>query len=66
MEELIQYIRAKYDFMISEIAPGSAIRRAKRGGIVELKGRDAVTGLPKTLTLTAAEVISALRRPSRK
>jgi rod shape-determining protein MreB len=65
-EAIIQYIKKQYNMLIGErsseeikIQIGSAFPNgAPRSH--EVKGRDLVTGIPKTLTLTDAEIRNAL------
>lgn len=68
-EAIIQYMKRVYNLMIGErsaeqikISVGSAYPVAEESSI-EVKGRDLVAGLPKTLTLTSAEVREALHEP---
>lgn len=65
---IVQYVKRKYKLLIGErtaenikISIGSALLDASRNNdSVEVKGRDLVTGVPKTISLTAAEVNEAL------
>ncbi len=68
-EAIIQYMKRAYNLMIGErtaeqikITIGSACPASQEPGM-EVKGRDLVAGLPKTLTLTAEEVREALHEP---
>ncbi|MDD5482196.1 MAG: rod shape-determining protein [Kiritimatiellae bacterium] len=68
-EAIIQYMKRAYNLMIGErsaeqikINIGSAYPLAEETSM-EVKGRDLVAGLPKTLTLTSEEVREALREP---
>lgn len=63
---IVQYVKRKYNLLIGErtaeqikIQIGSVIDSAK-GESMEVKGRDLVTGVPKTVTLTSAEVNESL------
>lgn len=70
-EAIVQYIKRTYNLMIGErtaeevkINLGSAflsedLENAER----EIRGRDLVTGLPKTIRVTAAEIHEALAEP---
>ncbi|ASS74943.1 rod shape-determining protein [Tumebacillus algifaecis] len=65
-EAIIQYIKKAYNLMIGErtaeelkMTIGSAIPSDKEETI-DVRGRDLVTGLPKTLTITATEIAEAL------
>lgn len=68
-EALAQYLKRVYNLMIGErtaeeikISIGSAYLMEQEISI-EVKGRDLVTGLPKTLTITSEEVREALQEP---
>lgn len=68
-EAIIQYMRRAYNLMIGErtaeemkIRMGSAFPQEKETS-VEVKGRDLVAGLPKTITITSAEIREAMMDP---
>ncbi len=68
-EAIIQYMKRVYNLMIGErtaeqikISIGSAYPLPEETSM-EVKGRDLVAGLPKTLTLTSEEVREALHEP---
>jgi rod shape-determining protein MreB len=68
-EAIIQYMKRAYNLMIGErtaedikIKIGSAYPIEKET-TMEVKGRDLVAGLPKTLTITSQEVREALLEP---
>jgi rod shape-determining protein MreB len=68
-EAIVQYMKRVYNLMIGErtaeeikIAIGSAYPLGEETSI-EVKGRDLVAGLPKTLTLTSEEVREAMQEP---
>lgn len=68
-EAITQYMKRVYNLMIGErtaeeikIAIGSAFPTGEETTI-EVKGRDLVAGLPKTLTLTSEEVREAMQEP---
>src|ERR1700760_1337653 len=68
-EAIIQYMKGAYNLMIGErtaedikIKIGSAYPIEKET-TMEVKGRDLVAGLPKTLTITSQEVREALMEP---
>ncbi|MFH1969313.1 MAG: rod shape-determining protein, partial [Verrucomicrobiota bacterium] len=68
-EAIIQYMKRVYNLMIGErtaeqikISIGSAFPLPEETSM-EVKGRDLVAGLPKTLTLTTEEVREALHEP---
>jgi rod shape-determining protein MreB len=65
-EAIIQYIKKTYNLMIGErtseelkVKIGSAIPSDKKE-TMDIRGRDLVTGLPKTLTITEEEIADAL------
>ena len=68
-EAIIQYIKRTYNLMIGErtaeevkITIGTAIAPAV-DETMDVRGRDLVTGLPKTLTIRATEIQRALSEP---
>ena len=68
-ECIVQYMRRVYNLMIGErtaeeikIRLGSAYPLAEEK-TMEVKGRDLVAGLPKTLTITSEEIREALQEP---
>ena len=68
-EAIIQYMKRVYNLMIGErtaeqikISIGSAYPLPEESSM-EVKGRDLVAGLPKTLTLTTEEVREAMHEP---
>ncbi len=68
-EAIIQYMKRAYNLMIGErtaeeikIKIGSAYPCEKETSM-EVKGRDLVAGLPKTITITSQEVREALLEP---
>ncbi|GGG20366.1 rod shape-determining protein [Paenibacillus abyssi] len=65
-EAIIQYIKRMYNLMIGErtaeqlkMEVGSALP-ASKPETMEIRGRDLVTGLPKTLSITSDEITEAL------
>lgn len=69
MKSIINYMRRAYNLMIGErtaedikIKIGSAYAPEKETSM-EVRGRDLVAGLPKTLTVTSQEVREALLEP---
>ncbi|GAA4705110.1 rod shape-determining protein [Brevibacillus fulvus] len=65
-EAIMQYIKRRYNLMIGErtaetlkLEIGSAIAPEHEES-VEIRGRDLVTGLPKTITVTSEEIADAL------
>ncbi|OGS17220.1 MAG: rod shape-determining protein [Elusimicrobia bacterium RIFOXYA2_FULL_50_26] len=70
-EAIVQYFRRKYNLLIGEntaedvkIKIGSVFPLPEETSI-EVKGRDQVTGLPKTISITSEEVRSALAEPTK-
>ncbi len=68
-EAIVQYVKRTYNLMIGErtaeevkIKIGSAIL-LKADEQIDVRGRDLVTGLPKTLVIKASEVQLALSEP---
>lgn len=68
-EVIIQHVKRTYNLMIGErtaeqikINIGSAYP-AEKVEREEIRGRDVVTGLPKTLTITSEEIYKALSEP---
>src|SRR3979411_1826579 len=68
-EAIIQYFRRKYNLLVGETSAEDV--KIKIGSVfplpeeqvMEVKGRDQVTGLPKTVTITSEEVRQALADP---
>lgn len=65
-EAIIQYIKRKYNLMIGErsaetlkLEIGSAIP-PENAEAVDIRGRDLVSGLPKTITVSSKEIAEAL------
>jgi rod shape-determining protein MreB len=68
-EAIVNYVRRKYNLMIGDqtaeqlkIEIGSAIPMPERM-TMEVRGRDQVGGLPKTMTINSDEVAEALSEP---
>ena len=68
-EAIIQYVKKEYSVALGErtaeaikIAIGSAFPTADEM-IAEIKGRDLITGLPKTINVTSEEIRKALEEP---
>lgn len=70
-EAITRYVRKEYNLMIGEctaeelkIGVGTTYPRVKEpGSSMQIRGRDLVTGLPKTNTVTAEEIAIALQEP---
>lgn len=65
-EDIIKYVKKVYNLLIGErtaelvkIKIGSAIKIDKEE-VMEIKGRDLVSGLPKTITITSSEILEAI------
>jgi rod shape-determining protein MreB len=68
-EAIVSHIKKEYNLMIGErtseeikITIGSAFPKEQEESM-DVRGRDLVTGLPKTLKITSTEVLEALREP---
>ena len=68
-EAIVQYIKKKYNLLIGErtaeeikIGIGTAMQM-EEPDTMEIRGRDLVTGLPKTLTIDANQIQEALAEP---
>ncbi|MGB9812540.1 MAG: rod shape-determining protein [Thermovenabulum sp.] len=68
-EAIVNYIKKEYNLMIGErtaedikIKIGSAYPKPEEESL-EVKGRDLITGLPKTITVTSKEIREALKEP---
>jgi len=68
-DAIARYVRREFGLMIGErmaedvkIQAGTAYPRA-RSAQAEIRGRDLITGLPKTVTITSAQAFEALREP---
>jgi rod shape-determining protein MreB len=68
-ESIVSYVKRKYNLMIGEqtaeeakIAIGSALPLEEET-IMEVRGRDQVSGLPKTIEITSGEVTEAIAEP---
>lgn len=69
-DAIVQYVKRRYNLFIGErtaeqvkITLGNAFPADEDGASMEIKGRDVVSGIPKTLELTADEVKEALTEP---
>jgi rod shape-determining protein MreB len=68
-EAIVQFLRRNYNLMVGErtaemikITIGAAVP-LKEPLVMEVKGRDMVAGLPKTLTINSEEIREALSEP---
>lgn len=71
-EAIVNYIKRTYNMLIGErtaeeikMQVGSAYKLEGEQEAMEIRGRDLVTGLPKTLEITAEEIRNALEEPVR-
>lgn len=71
-EAIVRFIRKEYNVMIGDrtaeqikINIGSALQEGRPSGenIFEVRGRDLVSGLPKTISVSSREVYGALEEP---
>ncbi|MCI7098087.1 MAG: rod shape-determining protein [Lachnospiraceae bacterium] len=69
-EAIVRFMRKKHNLLIGErtaedikINIGSAYKREELA-TMEVRGRNLVTGLPKTITITSDETLEALREPA--
>ncbi|MFP4975400.1 rod shape-determining protein MreB [Paenibacillus sp. CN-4] len=68
-EAILKYIKAKYKLLIGERTSEDikvnigTVRPGGRQAEMDIRGRDMVTGLPRTLTITSSEVQEALWDP---
>ena len=68
-DSIISYVRRKYNLSIGQptaesvkIQIGAAVPQPEQMGM-EVQGRDNVSGLPRTVTLTTGEVVEAMQEP---
>jgi len=69
-EALVRYIKKEYNVLIGErtaesikMTIGTVLPKGGRSESMEVKGRDLVTGLPKTLRITSEETRGAMAEP---
>ncbi|NWF52689.1 MAG: rod shape-determining protein [Nitrospirae bacterium] len=69
-EAIIAYIKRRYNLMIGDrtaeqikIEIGSAYNTGNEQRIMEIKGRDLISGIPKTATVAEVEIREALSEP---
>ncbi|PWU68338.1 rod shape-determining protein [Gracilibacillus dipsosauri] len=66
-EAIIQYIKRTYNLMIGERSAESikmdigSAKPSDQEDEMDIRGRDLLTGLPKTITITASEISTALK-----
>ncbi len=68
-EAIVHYVKKEYNLMIGErtaesikVTIGAAYPKLKEE-YMEVRGRDLITGLPKNLTISSAEINEALKEP---
>jgi rod shape-determining protein MreB and related proteins len=68
-EAIVHYIKKEYNLMIGErtaeeikVKIGAAFPKPKDESL-DIRGRDLITGLPKTLTITSTEIMEAIKEP---
>ena len=68
-EAIVHYVKKEYNLMIGErtaeeikMTIGAAFPKPKEESI-EIRGRDLITGLPKNMMITSAEITDALKEP---
>ncbi|WP_033542328.1 rod-share determining protein MreBH [Planococcus sp. CAU13] len=68
-EDIIQYVRKHYNVLIGEITAEKIKKEIgyalipHKAVTMEIRGRDIMTGLPKTVTLTSTEIQETLKEP---
>src|SRR5436309_4695640 len=69
-EAIVQYIRKHYNLLVGErraeeikVTLGSAYPMGGDRRTMEVKGRDLIDGIPKTIVITDEEIRKALREP---
>ena len=69
-QAIISYIKKEYNLMIGErtaeavkMGLGSAFKTEEIEKTMDIKGRDLISGLPKTITVTEAQIREALKEP---
>ena len=68
-EAIVHYVKKEYNLMIGErtaeeikVRIGAAFPKPKDESMA-IRGRDLITGLPKTLTITSMEIMEAIKEP---
>lgn len=69
-EAIMGYIKRRYNLMIGDrtsevvkIELGSAYKTGDSERTMEIKGRDLISGIPKTITISESEIREALKEP---
>ena len=68
-EAIVHYVKKEYNLMIGErtaegikMTIGAAYPKPKEE-VMEIRGRDLITGLPKNLTISSSEIMEAIKEP---
>jgi rod shape-determining protein MreB len=62
IDRLIGYVRRTHGLIIGELTAEEAIRRSlSQGGVIEVKGRDAETGRPRSVGILYEDIRRAIR-----
>ena len=62
IDRFIGYIRRTHGLIIAELTAENAIRRSVLlGGVIEVKGRDAATGWPRSVGIRYEDILEAIR-----
>ena len=60
IDRLIGYVRRTHGLIIGELMAEETIRRSvSPGGVIEVKGRDAVTGRPRSVGIRCEDIRQA-------
>ncbi|SFF76541.1 rod shape-determining protein MreB [Halobacillus alkaliphilus] len=68
-QEILQYIKKEYQLLIGERTAENikinvgTVFPATRTEVVDIRGRDMITGLPRTISVNSEEIEKALREP---
>jgi rod shape-determining protein MreB len=69
-EAILGFVKRKYNLLIGDrtaehikIEIGSAYKSGHNGRMMEIKGRDLFSGIPKTITIHESEIREALAEP---
>lgn len=61
VDNLLEFLREKHGLLVAEVTGESALQRLASGEpVLTIRGRDAESGLPKTITVTASELRGVL------
>ena len=69
-EAIINYVKRKHNLLIGEITAeelkikiGNALKEDSNAKQMNIKGRDLIAGIPRTITITSNEIAEALEEP---